>query len=146
MKLIRKQKLAVHSKGFSLIEIIAVLAIIGGLLAFLLPRITRQIKQASIKQTRLVMQNLKGQLSLYRQDMGQYPKSREGGLDLLINAPKPKGNWTGPYIDARPLDSWDTEIEYNCPPNNKESGAYELISYGPDRVPSDDDIIMGEKD
>lgn len=146
MKLVRRQQSVRNSEGFSLLEILAVLALIAGLLAFIIPRVAKQLGQASVRQTKLVMQNVKGQLNLYRQDMGQYPKSRDGGLDLLINAPKPKGNWSGPYLDTKPVDAWGTELEYNSPANDKEHGAYELISYGPDKVPGDDDIVMGEKE
>lgn len=134
------------SKGFTLFEILAVLGLIGFLLAFFLPRIANQLRQGDVKKARLEMQNIKGQLSLYKQDMAQYPKSKDGGLDLLVNAPKPRGNWSGPYLDKKPTDPWGTEIEYNSPSSNKEHGAYELISYGPDKVPGDDDIVVSEKE
>jgi general secretion pathway protein G len=131
--------------GFTIFEIVIALAIIGGLMAVIIPRITRQQEQAQRKQAQQAMKSIKESLTLYKVDMGKYPKSAEGGLQRLITAPTPRGNWNGPYLGEIPTDAWGNEIEYYSPARDKASGAYELVSPGDLQADDPEEFVVGSK-
>lgn len=138
-----------NKSGFTTMELIIVIGAILALSAFFLPRLTRFQSQANVSKATLQLQDIKTQLMFYRQTMGQYPKSSEGGLERLIKAPQPKGSWGGPYVDEKQLlDPWRNEIKYMSPPapQDKAYGAFTLKSFGPDGEESEDDITVGERD
>ena len=116
--------------GFTMMEIMIVMGLIGGLMILLLPPLFRYRKNAAERKTRAAMTMLKSDLLRYKVDMGQYPKSSDGGLNALMRPPSPRGNWTGPYIDEVPKDDGGNEIAYYNPPRSKASGAFELVSQG----------------
>ena len=132
------------SEAFTLMEILLVITIIGGLMAFFLPRIGNYLARQKVRRTRMTMVSMKSALSEYHLDMKKYPSQVEG-FDALMTPPVPRGNWNGKYLPSIDKDEWGSEMEYNSPPRDRSLGEYEIVSYGPDRMPSDDDIVVGEK-
>ncbi len=123
-----------YKKGFTLIEIILVVIIIGILVAMVVPNIIGRSEQARITAARTdIESNLSTALDLYRMDSGRYPTS-EQGLNAL-----------GPYLKKKkiPKDPWGHDYLYVSPgAHNKDS--YDLTSLGPDGVESSDDITNWE--
>ncbi|MGJ8653743.1 MAG: type II secretion system protein GspG [Opitutaceae bacterium] len=83
----------------------------------------------------------------YRLDIGSYPTTKEG-LGALLHPPEGKQNeWKGPYLKELPLDAWNQPFQYRFPGVNNMHGSrsYDLWSWGPDGVQSDDDIENWEE-
>jgi general secretion pathway protein G len=124
MKLKTKQyRQTKDERGFTLIEIMVVVVIIGLLAGLVGPRIFRNLERANIETARTQMANMKTALATYRLDMGRYPDQ----LNCLIN---PCGDgWSGPYLDSDviPLDPWKNDYQYTV----KDGGrAFTLTSTG----------------
>ncbi len=136
------------NKGFTLIEILLVVVIIGILAAMVVPNLSGQGKKARISTARVdIESNLATALDLYELDNGKYPTS-EQGLKALIQKPASASepiNWNGPYLKKKkiPKDPWKNKYSYVSPGiHNPEE--YDLSSYGPDGVESNDDISNWE--
>ena len=120
--------------GFTLIEIMVVMAIIAMLAAMVGPRLIRQQEKAAVKAAAAQIERLGTALDTYRLDMGRYPTTQEG-LSALMQPPAGGGSrWDGPYLNKDvPLDPWDNPYQYRSP---GESGRpYELFSFGADGAP-----------
>ncbi len=119
--------------GFTLIELMIVLFILGLLAALVAPRLMGRVGQAKVKSARAQMQLLATALDLYHLDVGRYPTEEEG---LKALRDKPEGlasSWGGPYLDKDvPKDPWGRDYVYKCP---GEHGPYDLFSYGADGQP-----------
>lgn len=131
--------------GFTMVEILLVVIIIGILAAMVVPNIAGRGDQARITAARSDIEtSLASALDLYELDNGRYP-STEQGLRALIEkpstAPVPR-NWNGPYLKKKtvPKDPWGVEYVYAAPGVHDNNG-YDLSSYGPDGVESEDDIV-----
>ena len=131
-------------KGFTLIEIMLVVIIIGILVAMVAPNFTGRGQQARCAAAKADIEaNLATAFDLYELDNGCYP-STEQGLAALIQEPSTApvpGNWNGPYLKKKkiPLDPWKREYVYVSPGmHNTES--YDLSSSGPDGMEGNDDI------
>ena len=118
--------------GFTLIEIMVVVVIIGLLAALVAPRLLRQEEKAKVKITKAQIELLGTALDTFRLDVGRYPSSSEG-LEALRGQPSGLDKWDGPYLKKEvPLDPWGKAYEYKSP---GEHGSYDLISYGADGAP-----------
>jgi len=142
MKFSQKRALANRS-GFTLIEIILViglLAILAGLVIGNVDKIfgNQQLEMAKFK----VNESFKTPLTTFRVAMGRYPTTEEG-LQALLTKPASdtRGRWKGPYVESASdlEDPWGQPMQYRFP-GTKNPSKYDLYSFGPDMVQSDDDI------
>ena len=119
-------------RGFTLLELLVVVAIIGLLIGFVAPRYFGQIGKAEVTTAKAQIDALEKALDQYRLDTGHYPSS-ELGLNALTQRPPNEPKWNGPYLrKAVPPDPWGKPYLYRCP---GEKGDYDLVSYGKDGVP-----------
>jgi len=126
-----------NNRGFTLIELMVVVVILGILAGLIVPRIMGRPEEAKQAKARIQLESFDTALKLYRLDSGVYP-STEQGLQALVETPSvgelPK-NWRpGGYLDKGkiPRDPWGNEYVYLCPGIEDE---YDLISYGADGEP-----------
>ena len=133
------------TKGFTLIEIMLVVIIIGVLVAMVVPNIAGRSEQARMAAARTdIDANLSTALDLYSMDVGHYPTTNQG-LKALLSDPGSEPKWNGPYLKKRkiPKDPWARDYVYKAPgDHNKDS--YDLSSLGADGTPSDDDVTNWE--
>ena len=125
--------------GFTLIELMLVVIIIGALSAMVLPRLVGRSEQARVSATRAdIKANIATALKLYELDNGTFPSTEEG-LNALLTAPSTAVNWSGPYLESNPIDSWGKEYQYESPGTHHPQG-YDLYSFGKDGKEGSDDI------
>ena len=119
-------------QGFSLIELLVVLTIIGLLGAVVGPQVMKHLGGARSDSAKLQIQDFGAALDLYYLDNQDYPTSQQG-LSALIEAPAGVKTWNGPYLKLKkvPLDPWKNEYHYESPGQN---GPYDLYSYGKDNA------------
>ncbi|MEY4562389.1 MAG: hypothetical protein RLZZ618_1666 [Pseudomonadota bacterium] len=116
-------------RGFTLLELLVVMVIIGLLAGYVGPRLFSQIGKSEVKVTRAQLDALKKALDQYRIDVGRYPSS-EQGLSALNAKPAEETKWAGPYMSKSiPKDPWSHDYVYRCP---GEQGDYDLMSLGRD--------------
>lgn len=116
--------------GFSLVELMVVIAIIGLLATVVTVNVIGQAEKAKFTRVKADMDGIKKALKLFRLDMGRYPNS----LDELVNAPGGAGRkWTGPYLDDLPSDPWDNPYEFQA--GSGRANDFEITSYGADGAP-----------
>jgi len=131
--------------GFTLMEILVVLAIIGLLVGLTVTKFTNVLEGNEKKIAGMfVKSSLSGPLMQYRMALGEYPSTAEG-IQALIVAPANKSErWAGPYIEAKdgkvPLDPWGEPYQYRYP-GTKNKGGYDLWSKGQDKADGTDDDI-----
>lgn len=124
-------------QGFTLIEILVVMAIIGMLAVMVAPNIFNQQAGAQRDAAMANISSLEAALDTYRLDVGEYPDS----LDGLMRNDSGRASWNGPYLRREvPLDPWNNEYVYDV-----DGREFSLISYGPDgqRGGEDDDADIG---
>ena len=120
------------SRGFTLLELLVVMVIIGLLAGIVAPRYFSKLEDSRIKSTRAQIDALGKALDHYRLDVGRYPTT-EAGLNALVVKPENEPRWRGPYLQkAVPADPWDQPYQYRAP---GEHGDFDLYSLGPDGQP-----------
>lgn len=121
-----------EERGFTLIEIMVVLVIIGLLAGIVVPKLMGRTEEAKRTKTAVQIKNFQSALDLYKLDSGIYP-STEQGLQALVEKPsigEIPNNWKeGGYIDKIPKDPWGNNYVYISPGAH---GDYDLYSYGAD--------------
>ena len=119
-------------RGFTLLELLVVMVIIGLLAGYVGPKLFAQIGKSEVKVTRAQIDALQKALDQYRIDTGRYPDSQPG-LAALVTKPADEPRWQGPYLaKAVPNDPWGRAYFYRSP---GEHGEYDLLSYGRDGAP-----------
>ncbi len=123
-----KSKKEPRERGFSLIELIVVLVILGLLATVVGPKVMDRLGKGKVEIAKMQVSELSGALDLFRFDVGRYPTSSEG-LAALVTNPGVE-NWSGPYLKkAVPKDPWNREYQYRSP---GEHGDFDLYSLGAD--------------
>jgi general secretion pathway protein G len=117
------------SRGFTLLELLVVMVIIGLLAGLVAPRYFAQVGKSQVKVAKAQIDSLEKALDQYRLDVGHYPSTEEG-LQALVAAPSSEANWAGPYLrKGIPADPWGRPYVYTQPGTH---GDYDLLSYGKD--------------
>ncbi len=127
------KKLSRHQGGFTLIEMLVVLVIIGLLAGLVGPKLFGRVDTSKVKTAEVQIKMFKGSLETFRLDVGRFPTQAEG-LVVLTQAPtdeRARASWRGPYIDQEvPLDPWGNAYIYSLPGANGQPFA--LYSLGAD--------------
>jgi general secretion pathway protein G len=123
----------IYVQGFTLIEMLVVLVLIGLLAGLVGPRLFSKVDTAKVQTAQTQIKLLKGALETLRLDLGEYPNTSEG-LNWLTSAPSDTSmaaRWKGPYLDgAVPLDPWGRAYMYSPPANSGQP--FGIVSYGAD--------------
>lgn len=124
--------------GYSLLEILVVLAIIGILMTLVAPRLIGQVDKSKTIAAQSQAKTLRLALDSYKLDTGRYPTGQEGLTVLSVPPANDNGSWFGPYLEGDiPLDPWQNPYIYQ-PPISQENGRLSppvVISYGADAAP-----------
>jgi general secretion pathway protein G len=133
-------------RGFSLIELLVVLVILGLLAGLVGPRITKYLGESKTKTARVQVEELAAALDLYKLEVGRYPTTRQG-LQALVEQPEGVEGWAGPYLKKRrlPNDPWGNTYQYRFPGQFSD---FDLFSLGADNAEGgegeDADILSWE--
>jgi general secretion pathway protein G len=126
--------------GFTLIEMLVVITIIGLIMGLVGPRVLNYLAQSKVKAAKIQIESLSAAVDLYYLDNGHYPGSSDG-LDALVRRPAGDSAWNGPYLKTvqTPADPWGHSYVYKSPGDH---APYEIESYGPTGPQGADDAHM----
>ena len=125
-----------NRRGFTLVEMLLVITIIGILAALVIPKMMGRSEQARQAAVRADIASVKTALDAFEVDSGFYPKS----LGDLLDKPRDSKNWRGPYLDKIPQDPWGAAYVYAYPGKHNAT-SFDVSSSGPDgKSGTDDDI------
>lgn len=125
-----------RESGFTLLELLVVMVIIGLLAGYVGPKYFSQLGKSEIKAARAQINALRKAVDMYRLSTGHYP-SQEVGLSALTVAPANEPKWQGPYLEKElPVDPWGQSYIYRIPGEKNE---YDIFSYGKDSQPGGTD-------
>jgi general secretion pathway protein G len=125
--------------GYSLLEILVVLAIMGTIVALVAPRLFTQLDRSKVVATRAQAKTIKLALNSFRIDFGRYPTAEEG-LKILNDMPSDpalQSQWYGPYLEGDfPTDSWGNPFHYELPATDARGGqgSPKVVSWGADNA------------
>jgi general secretion pathway protein G len=123
---------ALRAHGFTLLELLVVLLIIGLLTGIVAPRFMKEVARSEATTAKAQIDALDKALQSFRIDVGRYPTNAEG-LQALVTALPAEKRWRGPYLkDAVPLDPWGTPYQYTYPSTRGKD--FDIVSYGHDRA------------
>jgi general secretion pathway protein G len=127
-----RESITGRDSGFTLVELLVVLAILGMIVALVTPQVLKYLGRAKTDTARIEIQTLGNALDLYRLDIQRYPSQQEG-LQALVEAPPGAQNWNGPYLKQKkiPVDPWGRPYLYRLP---GEHGEYDLYTLGADNA------------
>jgi general secretion pathway protein G len=130
-----------HDAGFTLLEILVVIAILGLLIGLVAPAALRQLGNARTSVAHQSIERLSSVLDLYKLDVGVYPATDQG-LAALNEKPADAANWNGPYLKGQsvPLDPWNHAYVYRNP-SSRSGHDYDLCSLGPSGNATGDGMI-----
>jgi general secretion pathway protein G len=125
-----KFKSARAQLGFTLLELLVVLVILGMLAALAGPRVMKYIASSKTDTAKLQIEELASALDMYKLEVGRYPNTQEG-LQALVEAPGGATNWNGPYLKKKgvPKDPWGADYHYESP---GQHGAFDISTFGAD--------------
>ena len=131
------------ARGFTLMELLVVILIIGLLTGIVGPRLLGQISRSEVTTAKAQMDAFDKALQAYRLDVGHFPTTTQG-LNALLVQPADEQRWHGPYLQqAIPLDPWGSPYQYRSPGTGTKD--FDLVSLGHDRAPGgtgdDADIV-----
>lgn len=139
---IRLRRGSCTAAGFTLLELLVVVVIIGLLAGYVAPRYFSQVGKSEVQVAKAQIDAIEKALDQYRLDTRRYPTA-EQGLDVLITKPASEPNWNGPYLKkTAPNDPWGRPYVYRVP---GQKGEFDLFSYGRDGKPggSGEDADIG---
>ena len=125
----RKNIRQLHKAGFTLIELMVVVVILGILATIIMPRVLGRPEQARRMKAKIDIRNIQSALALFKTDTGRFPTTSEG-LEVLVSDPGIKGYNSDGYLDKVPSDPWGNKYIYISP--GVHSKDYDLESFGRD--------------
>ena len=125
----RRCTLVDRESGFTLVEMLVVITIIGLIMGIVGPRVLNYLATSKIKMARIQIESLSAAVDLYYLDNGHYPNLNDG-LDALVHRPAADDSWNGPYLRSQktPVDPWGYPYIFKVPGDHTP---YEIASFGP---------------